>query len=162
MSALLVAGLGLLAGCGGGTRTVIVGTPPRSAPTATVAPKAAAAQPAVSLGAFQSPSGNIGCMIIGASARCDIVHRSWSAPARPSSCPPVVDFGQGLIVGRSGAARVVCAGDTARDPTSPRLPYGSASEVEGFACVSRRTGMTCTARTSGHGFFLSAQSYRLF
>jgi hypothetical protein len=101
-------------------------------------------------------------MIIGGSARCDIVHRSWSLPRRPSSCPPIVDFGQGLMVERSGKARFVCAGDTARDPSSPRLPYGSASEVEDFVCVSRPAGITCTDRLNGHGFFISVQRYLLF
>ena len=49
-----------------------------------------------------------------------------------------------------------------RDPTAPELPYGTASQVEDFICVSRTQGVTCTNRVSGHGFFLSIQSYRLF
>jgi hypothetical protein len=101
-------------------------------------------------------------MIVGALARCDIVHRSWSLPPRPADCPNIVDFGQGIEVGRSGAARFVCAGDTARDPSSRKLPYGSASQVEDFVCVSRPSGMTCTNRLNGHGFLLSVQRYRLF
>jgi uncharacterized protein DUF6636 len=101
-------------------------------------------------------------MIVGASARCDIVHRAWSPPPRPADCPTIVDFGQGLLVERSGNGRFVCAGDTARDPAAARLPYRTASQVEGFACVSASVGMTCTNRATGHGFFISVQSYRLF
>lgn len=169
VGALLVATAWLLAGCGGGTKTVIVQGPPP--PTSTVATTQATRSTAststapssfVHLEAFQTPTGNIGCMLIGGVARCDIVRRSWTLPPRPSSCPHIVDFGQGLEVGRSGAARFVCAGDTARDPSSPKLAYGSASRVGPFDCVSRATGMTCTSRSSGHGFMLSVQRYRLF
>lgn len=170
LSPLLVLAV-LLAGCGASTKTVTIEGPPSGATTASssaanvkTTTTAASASPrsVVRVGSFQSPSGNIGCMIVEASARCDIAHRSWALPARPTSCPSQVDFGQGLIVERSGAARVVCAGDTARDPSSPKLAYGSASQVEALECVSRSNGMTCTNRRDGHGFFLSVQSYRLF
>jgi hypothetical protein len=112
-------------------------------------------------GAFQSPTGNIGCMIVGGTARCDIVKRSWSPPPRPSSCPRIVDYGQGVELGVAGAARFVCAGDTARDPVAPKLPYGTASEVAPFLCVSRSTGMSCSNRADGHGFTISIQTYEL-
>lgn len=73
-----------------------------------------------------------------------------------------MDFGQGLQIGGSGAPGFVCAGDTARDVTSPKLAYGTASEVAPFICRSRNTGVTCTRTTDGHGFFVSIQSYRFF
>lgn len=115
----------------------------------------------LSVRTFQSPSKNIGCTIVGGLARCDIVQRSWQPPPRPSSCPQIVDFGQGVEVSASGPGRLVCAGDTARDPASPSLEYGTATRAEGFTCVSRVTGMTCTS-TGGHGFQLSRQAYRVF
>jgi hypothetical protein len=74
----------------------------------------------------------------------------------------VVDFGQGVAVAPTGRARIVCAGDTARDPRFPPLAYGSDSVRAGFICQSRMQGMTCRNLGSGHGFFISAQSYRLF
>jgi hypothetical protein len=116
----------------------------------------------VRLATFQSPSGNIGCAIAGGVARCDIAQRGWRPPARPSGCPDAVDFGQGVEVDTRASGRLVCAGDTARDPTSAKLPYGTAAAVEGFTCVSRRTGVTCTDATTGHGFELSRQGYRVF
>jgi hypothetical protein len=164
----------MLDGCGGGTKTVIVQGPPTTQRGGATTPGTTASTSSTSthavetpkhvvrLEAFQSPSGNIGCMIVGGSARCDIVRRSWSPPARPAGCPALVDYGQGLEVGTSGAARLVCAGDTARDPSAAKLAYGSASVVGEFECVSRTTGMTCTQRSSGHGFMLSVQSYQLF
>lgn len=177
---LLAAAVG---GCGGSTVTVTVTRPattaqapagatttpttpatsttsqtaPTPTTTTTVAPTAT-----VHEATFASPSRNIGCMIIDATARCDIKQRTWSPPPTPKSCPPVVDYGQGLTVGTTGPGRLVCAGDTVLDPAAPTLAYGTATQVGSFLCVSRTTGMTCTETTTGHGFFISIQSYRIF
>jgi hypothetical protein len=72
----------------------------------------------------------------------------------------VVDFGQGVALGSAGPGGLVCAGDTALDPTAAVLPYGTVSSADGFICTSATSGMTCTR--GGHGFFISAQSYRTF
>jgi hypothetical protein len=172
-------GAGLLAGCGGATSTVIVQGPPTlrtstsvaapagtqttAATTATTAAgEAEAPARVVALETFQTPTGNIGCVIAAGSARCDILRRSWSPPPRPSTCPQIVNFGQGLTVGAAAPAGFVCAGDTVRDPASGKLAYGTASQVGTLVCVSRRTGMTCSNRQTGHGFLISLQRYRLF
>jgi hypothetical protein len=115
----------------------------------------------VHLQSFRSPSGNIGCVMFEGGARCDIRKREWSPPSRPASCPEQVDFGQGLSVEHTGEASVVCAGDTALDPSATELAYGEASELGGTQCISRSEGITC-ANHSGHGFFISTQSYNLF
>ncbi len=115
----------------------------------------------VHLQSFRSPSGNIGCIMFEGGARCDIRKRDWSPPSRPASCPEQVDFGQGLTVGHTGQASFVCAGDTALDPSAPQLAYGEASELGGTQCISSSDGITC-ANHSGHGFFVSIQSYKLF
>jgi len=101
-------------------------------------------------------------MIIAGTARCDIQHRSWSLPPRPHSCPKIVDFGQGLIIVGSGNARLVCAGDTVFDPKAKVLPYGTDTVVAAFRCQSRSPGITCTNTATGHSFFISSQSYRIF
>ena len=167
--AAVIALTALLAGCGSSTTTVTVQGPAATVTTATpTVTTSASPVPSgpptrlVSQPSFQSPSGNIGCMIISATARCDIARHAFALPPRPASCPQIVDFGQGLIVEGSARAHIVCAGDTARDPAAPRLPYGTASQVEGFTCVSRTEGVTCISRASGHGFFLSIQRYLLF
>ncbi len=117
---------------------------------------------ALNVADFKSPTGNIGCIIAAGTARCDITNRDWSPPPHPASCPNEVNFGQGLIVGSNGPGHFVCAGDTAHDPSAPPLPYGSDTVSAGFRCQSRTAGMTCTALASGHGFFISIQSYRTF
>jgi hypothetical protein len=111
---------------------------------------------------FESPSRNIGCVILDGVARCDIIERSWLPPPRPASCPTEVDFGQGLTVSRNGSAALVCAGDTALDPSAPILPYGHVDAGGGLRCLSSRAGMTCRSTRSGHGFFISRQRYSLF
>jgi hypothetical protein len=115
----------------------------------------------VHLQSFRSPSGNIGCVMFEGGARCDIGKREWSPPSRPASCPEQVDFGQGLAVEHTGEASIVCAGDTALDPSATELAYGEASELGGTQCISHSEGITC-ANHSGHGFFISTQSYNLF
>jgi hypothetical protein len=182
LASLALAAALTLAACGGGTKTVTVEQSPSNGSTATTSSTGTSPQAGTStaggtsapgtpsepptrivkLEIFQSPSGNIGCMLIAGIARCDIDRRKWSPPARPASCPNVVDFGQGLELGGSGPARFVCAGDTARDVTSAKLAYGSGSQVGSFICVSRPSGVTCTNRHNGHGFFISIQSYRIF
>jgi hypothetical protein len=152
-----------LAGCGGATKTVIVSSPPRVAtPTNANTSPPPGAQDTGQLGSFRSPSGNIGCVLLGGTARCDIERRSWQPPPRPKSCPEGVDFGQGLQIGGSGSTRFVCAGDTARDPEETVLPYGSSTRSGGFTCQSARSGITCKRSSDGHGFFISIQSYRIF
>jgi len=111
---------------------------------------------------FESPSRNIGCTLLGGLARCDILARSWSPPQRPASCPHIVDFGQGLMVATRGAARFVCAGDTAADPRAPILPYGQIDIVGALQCSSAFAGMTCRSSRTGHGFFISRQRYSIF
>lgn len=160
----------VLGGCGSsGTttvveRTTVEQTAPHSA-TSIPAPAAPAAAPASGpvrhLSSFQSPSGNISCQLVGGGGRCDIAQRNWSPPPRPASCPNVVDFGQGLAL-TAGRTAFVCAGDTTRDPASPRLAYGSASRVGPVTCTSRTAGTSCTDRRTHHGFSLSVQGYRLF
>ncbi len=111
---------------------------------------------------FESPSRNIGCVILDGTARCDILERSWTPPQRPASCPSEVDYGQGLTVPRIGPAALVCAGDTAMDRGAPTLPYGSVDAVGVLRCTSELSGMTCRSARSGHGFFISRQRYSLF
>jgi len=147
-----------LSSSGSGTTT----TAPTTSTTSTTTSTAPARANVVHIATFKSPSGNIGCMIIAGTARCDIVKRAWSPPARPHDCPKIVDFGQGLIVTRSGKVGFVCAGDTSRDPSARSLAYNTDTVVDVFRCQSRTNGMTCTNTGDGHGFFIAIQGYRIF
>ena len=122
--------------------------------------RAGAATGLQSFTGFQSPSGNIGC-VIGrrGGVRCDIRNRDWRPPPKPASC--MLDWGFGLTVGRRGRGRFVCAGDTTLGQ-GRRLAYGDAIRRGRFRCVSRRSGMRCTNRRNGHGFALSRERAQRF
>jgi hypothetical protein len=172
---LLLVLAALVAGCGGSTttvvRTVVEKVPTKAdgnndaATTQDAAEKQAKEEEEpsriVHLKTFRSPSGNIGCALYEGGARCDIRKRDWSPPPRPAQCPKQVDYGQGIEVAHNGEAGFVCAGDTALDPSSSSLSYGTASQVGGSECISRKNGVTCVNR-AGHGFFVSVQSYQVF
>jgi hypothetical protein len=182
-AALLLVLAALVAGCGGGGTTTTViektvtekvevpakgnggGGPEETAAKETATAKEAeeAAQPKriIHLRTFRAPSGNIGCAMYEGGARCDIRKRDWAPLPRPAECPKEVGYGQGLQVSRAGQASFVCAGDTALDPTSSALSYGTASRVGGSECISRSDGVTCVNQ-AGHGFFISIQSYQVF
>jgi uncharacterized protein DUF6636 len=183
---LVVVLAALVAGCGGGTSTTVIektvtekvevpakggggsgeGAGGKETAAATEAGKsseAEAQQPKriVHLRHFRTPSGNIGCVLFGGGARCDIRKRDWAPLPRPASCSKEVDYGQGLQVPHRGQATFVCAGDTALEPGLASLSYGTASRVGGSECISRSDGVTCVNQT-GHGFFISVQSYQVF
>lgn len=148
----------------GATTTKRETTPTKQipAPTKRATKSVHSSVPTLHLTAFQSPSGNIGCILLGGIARCDIIKRNWSPPPRPPGCPDEVDFGQGLEIGRRDTSgSFVCAGDTALNPEDAKLAYGSDDRSGGFLCASRTSGITCT-NAAGHGFFLSVQRYRTF
>jgi hypothetical protein len=114
----------------------------------------------VSLKSFKSPTGNIGCMLDASYARCDIRERSWPQPPKPGNCD--LDWGNALAVSAGRPGTIVCAGDTVFDPAAPVLPYGQRTRQSSIVCASAESGVTCTHEASGHGFFLSRDSYRLF
>jgi hypothetical protein len=109
---------------------------------------------------FSAPSHNIGCAIDLGFARCDVARRTWKPPAKPKRC--MLDWGQGMFVERTGRGAFICAGDTTLDPRGAVLAYGRSRSVGRFTCTSRKSGMTCRNRRSGHGFTISRSAYRAF
>ena len=108
---------------------------------------------------FQSPSHNIGCVMVGSGVRCDIRNHGWPTPLTPPSCE--LDYGQGVQVGKRGRGSYVCAGDTTLGQGSV-LAYGDRIGNKRFRCASKPKGMRCVNRKNKHGFFLSSQEVRLF
>jgi hypothetical protein len=121
---------------------------------------AAAAKP-LEIRFFQTPSKRIHCAYSSSPAnlRCDVDGGLRPRPERPAWCH--VDWAQGLYLGRSGKARVVCAGDTTSYPAARVVAYGETWSRGGFRCEVRRRGLTCENR-AGRGFFLSTSSWRRF
>jgi Family of unknown function (DUF6636) len=164
LALLCAALLGAVAGCGGENDTVTVtATAPAETTAAEDTPKAEDPDlrpEIVSLTKFQTPSGNIGCVLDDGGVRCDIAERDWTAP-KPKGCE--LDFGQGLQASDAeDRASVVCAGDTTLDPGAEVLPYGSVARAGDFSCTSGKAGVTCQDDGDGYGFFISKQAYRLY
>lgn len=158
----------LLAGCGDGdtttvvneTTTTVVGdtsstTTDSSSTTSTTSGDDGSV---LSLEAFQSPSGNIACVMTPKFARCDISERNWEPAAAPGDCQ--LDYGQGIELTASGSASFVCAGDTVLNPDAETLPYGSSSQVGSITCDSEESGVECE-NVSGGSFSLSREDYDL-
>ena len=164
-------GAALLAGCGGDTTTVINET------TTTVAADTDSTTStttdddsvddddsdddggsALTLEAFQSPSGNVACVMTAKYTRCDISDRAWNPPAAPGDCQ--VDYGQGIQLPAEGPASFVCAGDTVLNPEAPVLEYGTSSEVGLITCESDESEIECE-NASGGKFSLSREEYDL-
>jgi hypothetical protein len=133
-----------------------VQAPPPAVPQGAFPP---AGQSPTRLSAFRTVDGAIGCSLAGGTAWCDIGSRTWTPPAKPSSCN--VAWGQGLSVGPSGAARFVCAGDTALDPSGPVVRNGQDDAVGSVTCQVRNVGVACFDR-AGEGFFIARTGYTVF
>ena len=161
----------LVAGCssGGGSKASTSSsttTSATSAPASSVATTRASTTtsttrpPDLAIGSFQTPTGNIGCVVASGIARCDIKQHTWTPPPKPANCN--LDYGNGLTLDVQGPARVSCAGDTVLDPSARVLPYGQRTRQGSIVCDSEQAGVTCTNESNTHGFFLSSASYRLF
>ena len=104
---------------------------------------------------FVMPSGNIGCLHMNGSIRCDT--RSGLVPEPPVDCP--VDWtGLSLTAGRS--AGPTCAGDGGAWDQYPELAYGQSWTVGDITCDSESSGLTCID-TSGNGFELARAGWSL-
>jgi len=111
---------------------------------------------------IKTPSGNITCIATPGALRCDIARSAYGArlQARCIAPPTKLDW-HGFELTTTGKGQVACSGGVlVTGPVPYRvLAYGRTWRRDGFTCVSRTTGLTCTNRT-GHGLFLSRASYR--
>jgi hypothetical protein len=125
---------------------------------AALATALAAASPA-SAANFQSPSGNIRCVIVKSDGvRCDITERSFSPPPKPRSCD--FDWGNSMSVGLRGRGRFVCVSDAVDGGRT--LGFGEAIRRGRFRCRSRTNGIRCVNLRTSHGFALGRQRARRF
>jgi hypothetical protein len=117
------------------------------------------ASPATAATSFQSPSGNIRCVIDRTVfTRCDITDRDWSPPPKPRSCE--FDWGNSLALGFRGRGRFLCVSDAV--DSARKLDYGQSIKRGRFSCRSRTSGIRCVNVRNGHGFAVSKQRVRRF
>jgi hypothetical protein len=119
---------------------------------------------AASIQFFQTPSHNIGCAYTPASGdssvmlRCDVTNVDHPAK-RPSSCQQ--SYGRAFGLYGTGKAKRLCVGDTARNPSSRVLGYGTTRKYGPFTCRSLTSSLRCH-NNYGHGFTLSKQKQTLY
>jgi len=113
---------------------------------------------------FKTPSGNIVCALEGtgenARLRCEL--RSYLNPKPPQPYPGYCqfDWGKGFSLPVSLKPSVLCISDTIFGGSYPVLKYNQTWRHQGFNCVSKRVGLTCT-NLYGTGFFLSREKWRV-
>lgn len=146
--------LGRMVLCAALAVTAVMG--PAATGTATAAPEPVS---------FQTPSGNIACMIspgfadIAPSVRCDIATFSYTPPPAPQDCHVV--FGHSVLLEQGRPPRFGCAHDTMVLSHFPTVGYGDSAQQGPFRCDSTTEGVLCTDNTSHHSFRLSRESYDL-
>lgn len=116
-------------------------------------------------GAFQSPSGNVNCLIgtfVGGDdsnfVYCDVANRIWGAPPRPPDC--VLVWGNRLRLEAGKSAEFGCYHQDLPAPEST-LDYGHKRSVGSITCDSEVSGMTCTDSSTRHFFRISRESYQI-
>jgi hypothetical protein len=101
---------------------------------------------------FQTPSHNIVCS-----------YSSSGGPGPFVRCDVLSLGDEGFFLKKRGKARRHRVTDVAGDVTRARvLRYGRSRRFGPFRCRSRRSGLTCKSRVSGHGFKLSRRRQILF
>ena len=112
---------------------------------------------------FQSPTGNIHCLIATgdyAEARCDMIDLMPTFRQPPAGCD--LDWGSSFAVQLSSRrGQLACVGDTVVNSDSIVLGYGKTISLGGFDCSSEKSGMTCT-NPAGHGFTIARAQQKLY
>jgi hypothetical protein len=109
---------------------------------------------------FQSPSGNIYCILDPASVSCDIKDYTYQPPP-PPECAQHVKWGNRFSLERGKPGTMVCHGDTLRVPNETTLNYGQKISAGTLTCASEESGMKCTDSGTGHYFRVSKDSFDL-
>jgi hypothetical protein len=115
---------------------------------------------------FNSPTGNIKCYYnpnglsqrgYSQVVRCGLDHADYAMQLQ-RRCE-AGDW-HGFTLTPTGRPLLYCPGGASGDRVDYRtLDYGRSRQLGAFTCTSRITGVTCRNRT-GHGLFVSRQSYR--
>ncbi len=111
---------------------------------------------------FQSPSGDVTCVMAAFGgdaprASCGVAEPSYVMPPRPRSC--VGAFGDQIDLVQGSPPAMVCHTDTTRGIGLPTLPVGETRSVAALSCTSEAAAITCTDSSTGHFFRISRTSY---
>jgi hypothetical protein len=109
---------------------------------------------------FQSPSGNIACILDSGGAACDIAEYTYQVPPGPE-CSKHIKWGNRFTLNAGQPGAMACHGDTLRVAGEQTLNYGQTLSAGSITCASDPSGMKCTDNSSGHFFQVSKDSYNL-
>jgi hypothetical protein len=113
---------------------------------------------------FQSPSGNIGCVMwvrdTGAGGVACQNHRFTYAKPPPGECD-LGGWGSQIDLQQGDLPDFECVGGVLAVPPLPTLGYGQTHRVGVMTCASEPAGVTCTDTGTGHFFRMSQDSYQL-
>jgi hypothetical protein len=107
---------------------------------------------------FQSPSGNISCLIDISDVACDVSDYTYKVPPGPP-CSQHISWGNRFWLKQGNPAEMECHGDTLRVPGEQTLNYGQTITAGTLTCESQPSGMKCTDSSTGHYFRVSRDSY---
>jgi hypothetical protein len=142
------AGTGAGSGTDGSSHTTSASAAPSG--SATTAP-----EPPLATREFDTPSGNIHCVLARALLLCEIGSRLQPQPDGTCETPSAW---LGVILPNVGGATPECSSHTAVGVSAPTLDYGDRWERAGISCDSESTGLTCT-NAIDNGFFLSREEW---
>ena len=109
---------------------------------------------------FQSPSGNISCLLGSSDVACDVSDYTYQMPPGPP-CSQHISWGNRFGLQQGKPAEMMCHGDTLRVPGEQTLNYGQTISAGTITCESQPSGMKCTDGSTGHYFRVSRDSYNL-
>jgi hypothetical protein len=113
---------------------------------------AAGATPALArTKSFRTPSRNIYCS-----------YMSTQGPGPWIRCDVLSLNDTGFKVDRRHRGKRIHITDSVVNRRARTLDYGKSLDVGPFTCTSRRIGLNCASRTSGHGFEISRRKQVLF
>lgn len=116
---------------------------------------------------FQSPSGNIRCMLytsVGADrphALCEITDHAWAPPAQSIWGCPLAPTANQFRLNEGEQPGFACATQHMSPGDRPPLDFGQSRTVGALTCESEPSGMTCRDAGTGHYFRVSQESYEL-
>jgi hypothetical protein len=113
---------------------------------------------------FQSPSGNVVCIIWvpdtgAANVGCQVQHFTYAKPP-PGQCN-LGGWGSQIALSQGDLPDFECVGGVLAVPPMPTLGYGQTHTVGVMTCDSEPAGVTCTDTGTGHFFRMSRDSYQL-
>ncbi|UXA05069.1 hypothetical protein KXD96_19115 [Mycobacterium sp. SMC-2] len=113
---------------------------------------------------FQSPSGDVTCVMAAFQgdaprASCGVTDPTYVMPPRPQSC--VGAFGDQVDMAQGSSPAMVCHTDTTRGMGLPTLQVGETRSVASLTCKGEVAAITCTDSSTGHFFRISREAYNL-